>query len=296
MKHAKFAVILAIVAAALYALNVPFSGQFLQNVPPRMMAGLLYLGAGVGMGVLTLGRRLLRKPSRVPSLDRTDLPFTVMMILLDIAAPIFLMLGILHAPGATVSLLNNFEIVATSLIALLFFREKISPRLWLAIALVTVASVVLGLEGEGRVVFNRGSLYVIAACLCWGLENNCTRRLSNKNAEQIVLVKGIFSGLGSLIVAVLMKEGFPSLAIILGVMLLGFVSYGLSILCYIKAQSRLGAAKTAAFYAIAPFLGVGFCMFLGERPEGGFYVGLILMVVSTTLMIRDSLIGETQAK
>ncbi len=147
----------------------------------------------------------------------------------------------------------------------------------------------LSFEGQGAFVFNRGSLFVLGACLCWGMENNCTRMISNKSSVEIVVIKGIFSGLGSLSVALVIGEPFPPLPRLLWVMALGFVAYGLSIHFYIMAQKDLGAAKTSAYYSIAPFLGVVFSVvLLGERPGPQFYPALLIMVVSTYFMVKDT--------
>ena len=280
----------AILAAALYAVNVPLSKLLLEHVAPTMMAALLYLGAGLGLGLYqcvwgAMGKKAVQAP-----LTRKELPYTVGMVVLDIAAPILLMLGIERTTSATVSLLNNFEIVATSLIALVIFKEVLSRRLWAAIFLVTAASVILGYEGGSRFVFNTGSLLVLGACVCWGFENNCTKMLSGKSSVEIVTIKGCFSGAGSLAIALLSGERLPSPDFALAVLALGFVSYGLSINFYILAQKDLGAAKTSAYYSIAPFLGVAFSMLLlGERPGLQFYTALLIMVFSTWLMVRDSI-------
>ena len=162
--------------------------------------------------------------------------------------------------------------------------------LWGAIALVVAASVIVSFEGAGAFVFNEGSLFVLAASVCWGMENNCTNKISHKSAVEIVVIKGCFSGLGSLIIAFIIGEKLPAVKWMLPVLLLGFVAYGLSINFYIRAQNSLGAAKTSAFYSVAPFLGVAFSMLLlGERPGVQFYVGLLIMAVSTVLMIKDTL-------
>ena len=288
MKTKNRATALAILAAALYAINIPFSKMLLAHIGPTMMAALLYLGAGMGLLLygLATGER-----EKGEALTGTELPYTVGMILLDIAAPILLMLGLERTNSANASLLNNFEIVATSLIALLIFKEQLSGRLTLAIILVTLGSVALGFEGKGSFQFNLGSLLVLGACCCWGLENNCTRMLSSKSSIRITTIKGVFSGLGSLIVAVLLREEMPGILWIGATLLLGFVAYGLSINCYIKAQKDLGAAKTSAYYSVAPFLGVLFGMvFLKERPGIGFYLGLVLMVAATVLMIKDTIV------
>lgn len=289
MNKNKIAVIFAVLAAALYAINVPLSKILLNYVEPTMMAAFLYLGAGIGLIIYSFICKAAGKESIKEPLTIKELPYTIAMVVLDIAAPILLMYGILNTTSANVSLLNNFEIVATSLIALIFFKEIISKRLWLAIILVTIASIILGYEGTDSFIFNKGSLLVLGACICWGMENNCTKMLSSKSSVEIVTVKGCFSGLGSLIIAFIIGENLPALIWVFAVLILGFVAYGLSINFYILAQKDLGAAKTSAFYSIAPFLGVAFSLLiLGERPNIQFYTALLIMVISTILMVKDT--------
>ena len=285
MKKKTAATLFAVLAAALYAINIPLSKLLLQKVEPTMMAAFLYLGAGLGLFLYGM----FSSKKKAEPLSRKELPYTVGMIVLDIAAPILLMLGLERSNAANASLLNNFEIVATSLIAVFAFRELLSKRLIIAIVLVTLASVVLGFEGEGSFRFNTGSLFVLGACCCWGLENNCTRMLSSKSSVQITTIKGCCSGAGSLIIALILGEHFPAAYWILAVLVLGFVAYGLSINFYIKAQKDLGAAKTSAYYSIAPFLGVAFGVLLGERPGLQFYIGLGIMVIATVLMVKDTI-------
>lgn len=287
MKTKNIATFFAILAAALYAINVPLSKLLLQQVAPTMMAAFLYLGAGIGLFLYGL---VSRDREKQPPLTRKELPYTIAMVVLDIAAPILLMLGLERTNSANASLLNNFEIVATSLIAFFAFKEALSRRLLIAIVLVTAASVLLSFEGAGSFQFSGGSLLVLAASCCWGLENNCTRMLSTKSSVQITTIKGVFSGLGSLAIALCVREPIPGILWILAVVALGFVSYGLSIHFYIQAQKNLGAAKTSAWYSIAPFLGVAFGMILlGERSGPLFYLGLIIMVAATVLMVRDTI-------
>ena len=284
MTTRRTAITCAILAAALYAVNLPLSKLLLTAVSPTMMAAFLYLGAGIGLYLFT-GRKKVENP-----LTRAELPYTIGMIVLDIAAPILLMFGLKYTGSANASLLNNFEIVATSLIALLVFREVLSRRLWLAIVLVTLASILLSFEGGDAFCFNRGSLLVLGASVCWGFENNCTRMLSSKSSVQITTIKGIFSGLGSLIIALYIGEPVPGILWIAASLGLGFVAYGLSINFYIKAQKELGAAKTSAYYAIAPFLGVALSMLiLGERPAPTFYLGFVIMVIAAWFMVRDTI-------
>ena len=287
MKTRNSATALAILAAALYAINIPLSKILLQNVAPTMMAAFLYLGAGLGLWLLGL---LTGAKEKAEPLTKAELPYTLGMILLDIAAPILLMLGLQNCGSANASLRNNFEIVATSAIAFFLFREQLSRRLTLAVVLVTLASAILSFEGKGAFRFEAGSLLVLGAACCWGLENNCTRMLSSKSSVQITTIKGIGSGLGSLVVALVLGETIPGIVWILAALALGFVAYGLSINFYIKAQKDLGAAKTSAYYSVAPFLGVVFgVLILGERPGLQFFLGLLLMVVATVLLVRDTI-------
>jgi drug/metabolite transporter (DMT)-like permease len=287
MKTKHIATTFAILAAALYALNMPFSKLLLTQVGPTMMAAFLYLGAGIGLFFYGL---ITKDKEKAAPLTKAELPYTVGMIVLDIAAPVLLMFGLKMTSPANASLLNNFEIVATSLIAFFVFKEALSKRLTIAIGLVTIASITLSFEGEGSFRFNTGSLLVLGAACCWGLENNCTRMLSSKSSVQITTIKGIFSGLGSLIIALCISEKIPGILWILAALALGFVAYGLSINFYIQAQKNLGAAKTSAYYSIAPFLGVAFSFFLpGETVGMQFFVGLAIMVIATVLMVKDTI-------
>ena len=282
------AIFSAILAAALYALNAPASKLLLQNVLPSMMAALLYLGAGLGMLLMGLARKAAGRPSAEAHLTRKDLPYTIGMIVLDILAPIFLMIGISHTTAANASLLNNFEIVATSLIALFIFKEKISRRLWLAIGLIVLSSALLTVEDAGSLKFSVGSVFVLLASCCWGLENNCTRMLSQSDPQEIVIVKGLGSGAGALLVALLTGESFPAWGYVPFALLLGFVAYGLSIYFYVYAQRYLGAARTSAYYAIAPFIGVLMSLAIfREMPGMIFFAALAVMIVATVLVTKD---------
>lgn len=281
--------LLAILAAALYALNMPFSKLLLAEAPPLTLSAFLYIGAGLGMLLLRLfGNQ--SKSLKISPIEHEERPFIVGMILLDILAPALLMFGLRSAEAANASLLNNFEIVATSLVALIIFKERISPKLWIAIVLVTVSSILLSLDTNATFRFSTGSLLVLAASLAWGLENNFTRRLSNRSSSDIVIIKGLGSGLGSLLLAIATRESLPQLWLIPLILLLGFVAYGLSIYFYVKAQKDLGAAKTSAYYAFAPFIGVAFSLILfPDKPNLSFWLGLILMGVATWFLITDSI-------
>lgn len=290
MRTRNIAILYAILAAALYAINIPLSKLLLNRAGATITAAFLYLGAGIGLLIYAQFEKLGKKSKKQEHLTKKELPYTAAMVVLDIIAPILLIFGIARTNSANVSLLNNFEIVATSIIALAVFKEAISPKLWLAILMVTIASAILSFEGTGAFTLNEGSLFVLGACVCWGFENNCTKMISNKSSTEIVVIKGCFSGMGSLIIALLSGESIPEAKWIFAILFLGFVAYGLSIKFYIMAQQHLGAAKTSAFYSIAPFLGVAFGMvLLGERPAIQFYIAMMIMIASTALMIKDTI-------
>lgn len=278
MTNNKKAIFYAVLAAALYAINAPISKLLLTEIPSTMMAGLLYLGAGVGMYCM---EKLKKNKEELP-LTKRELPYTILMVILDIAAPIFLMIGLTKCSAANASLLNNFEIVATSLIALFIFKESISKRLWIAIVLVTLSSILLSFEDMSSLAFSWGSLLVLLACICWGFENNCTRMLSSKNPAQIVIIKGFGSGLGSLVLSLIIGECYFHIGYTVLALLLGFIAYGLSIYFYIYAQRYLGAAKTSTYYAISPFIGAGLSLIVfKEVPTIIFLIALSIMAIGT---------------
>ena len=280
------AIFLALAAALCYSINIPLSKLLLENAGSCMTAGFLYLGAGISIGMLSL----LKGGKKKAKLTRKDLPYTIGMVVLDIAAPIFLMLGLRGASASLATLINNFEIVATSLIAAVFFRERITGRGWASIALITLSTVVLSLSGSGDWRVSPPLLLVLLATVCWGLENNCTRMISSKDTGEIVTIKGLFSGTGSVIVAILTGESFPEVKYIILTLLLGSVAYGLSIFLYIKAQNIIGAASTSSFYAVNPFLGslLSFVI-LREAITPNYVTALIIMIAGTSLMVRDTL-------
>lgn len=278
----------AILAAALYAINAPFSKILLEFMPPTLMAGFLYVGAGIGMIFIALMRKIKKYEAKELKLTKSELPYTIAMIVLDIAAPICLLFGLNSTTAANASLLNNFEIVATAIIALMVFKEKISTRLWFGIFFVTLSCGILSFEDVSSLRFSYGSLFVLLATICWGFENNCTRKISSKDPLQIVLLKGIFSGIGSLIIGLFIGERIEALWSTVAVLCVGFVVYGLSIYFYVYAQRLLGAARTSAYYAVAPFIAAILSLIIfREIPDVTYFVALVLMIVGAWLSSQD---------
>ncbi len=278
-------IIFAILAAALYGINSPLSKLLLAEISPTLMAALLYFGAGIGMLVIWL----IKKPGNgIEHLEKKQWPYILGMVVLDIIAPICLMIGLQKTTAANASLLNNFEIVATALISMVFFKEVLSKRLWVAIAVISAASFLLSFEDLSALKFSLGSLFVLLAAVSWGLENNCTRVLSKKDPFEIVIIKGLASGAGALVVALIVGIGPIEISYMLWALLLGFVAYGLSIFFYVRAQRDLGAAKTSAFYAFAPFIGAGLSFLIFRNsPTIVYIIALVLMIIGAYLVATD---------
>ena len=176
-------------------------------------------------------------------------------------------------------------------LALFLFKEAVTKRLWGAIGLITASSILLSFEGSESFRFSLGSLFVLLATVCWGFENNCTRNISSKSTYEIVIIKGLCCGIGSLLIAVIKGEQMPALRYIAFALILGYVAYGLSIFLYVRAQRILGAAKTSAYYAVAPFIGAFLSfLILHEKLTGTYLLALAIMLAGTALVVTDTMI------
>ena len=277
----------------MYALCSPVSKVLLTTIPPMMMASLLYLGTGVGM---ILVRALMRVTHTLtqPQLEKKELRWFFAIIPLGIFSTLMLTFGINHTTAANASLLNNFEIVATAVIALCLFREAISKRLWIAIALITVASLILSFEDMSSLSFSVGSIFVLLSCVGWGFENNCTKQISGKDPLEIVTIKGCCSGTLTMIIALVSGERLPVASAmviwsVLAALALGFVSFGLSNFFYIYAQRLMGAAKTSTYYAVSPFIGTALSFVIFRQvPTVAFIVALVIMLAGAFLAAKDN--------
>lgn len=279
---------MALLAAACYAVNAPFSKILLGHIPSTLMAGFLYIGAGAAMVVISLLQNTATIRTDEKKLGKAELPYVIMMVALDIAAPIFYLIGLKTATAANASLLTNFETVATAIIALIFFKERISLRLWAGIAFFTFSSILLSVEDLSALRFSMGSLFVVLAYCCWGIENNFTRKLSSKDPSQIVLIKGFGSGIGSLMIGLVLGERIGTMWPVFATIALGSVSFGLSSYLYVYAQRYLGASRTSAYYSAAPFIGavLSFVVFM-ELPGLQYLVAFAMMIIGAFLSSSD---------
>ena len=290
MQNRTYAVVQALVAALLFGASAPFAKLLLGQIEPVLLAALLYLGSGIG---LLCVRPLLRKQSRTTGAEaqiaKPDLVWLAGAILAGgVAAPIVLLFSLKNTPAATAALLLNFEGVATTALALLVFREEVGRRALWSVALITISSVLLSIDPAAGWGLSLGALGVLAACVLWGIDNNLTRNVSAKDPLMIVTIKGLAAGTVSFVLAAGLGNHLPTLGIVLGAMLLGCLSYGLSIVLFIRAMRGLGAARTSAWFGTSPLAGVILSLVLFQQlPNWLFWIALSLMLIAALMLLNE---------
>jgi drug/metabolite transporter (DMT)-like permease len=279
----------ALLAAIFFGASAPFAKLLLgNNITPVYLAAFLYLGSGTGTFLIGLTLRTLAGEAEA-AVKPPDIKWLAGAIISGgILAPILLMVSLQHTPASTASLLLNFEGVGTTLIALLFFKEAFSRRAWTAIIIITVASIFLSTNFNQGFGISIGALGIVLACMLWGADNNFTRNISGKNPLAIVAWKGLVAGSSSFFLALVLGNQLPSLKIIFSTLILGFISYGLSTMLFIRSMRGLGAARTSALYGTAPLAGVVLSIFIfGEFPSFLFIIAAILMIGGALLLVNE---------
>jgi drug/metabolite transporter (DMT)-like permease len=256
---------LALASAFLFGLSAPLSKLLLGSVDPQWLAGLLYLGAGIGLAAVRLGRAWLGAPAPEAPLRGSDAPGLAATVLVGgIAGPLLLMLGLVQTPASSGSLLLNLEGLATMGIAWLVFRENVDRRLLLGAAAILLGAIVLSWQGQG-VRLGAGAGLIAAACLAWGVDNNLTRKLSSADPVLIAMIKGLAAGGVNVSVAVLRGATLPPVETIGAAALVGFFGIGVSLVLFVLALRHLGTARTGAYFSLAPFIGALVAvLFLGD--------------------------------
>lgn len=279
----------ALTAAIFFGASAPLSKLLLGDVSPIFLAAFLYLGSGIGISLTKLGQRISAKETEA-GIKRADIKWLAGAILSGgILAPIILMISLQNTPASTASLLLNFEGVGTTVLALLFFKESISRRAWTAILVITLASIFLSTNFNEGFGISFGALGIILACFLWGLDNNFTRNISGKDPRAIVAWKGLIAGTFSFFLAFFLGNSIPSIKSIFYILILGFLSYGLSTMLFIRSMRGLGAARTSALYGTAPLVGVFLSIIIfNELPSFFFIVATILMIGGAWLLINEN--------
>jgi len=278
----------AILAALLFGISAPLAKLMLERTAPVTLAGLLYLGSGLAAGFVLLLRG--KQHQAEAPLEHREIPWLAGAVVAGgILAPILLMKGLAGTPASTAALLLNFESASTTVLAAIFFREAVGRRVWLSVAIITAASILLTWNANSGWGFSWPALAILAACLLWGLDNNLTRHVSSRDPLTIVAIKGLGAGIFSLSFGRVLGEGMPTWSSALTAMLLGVVCYGLSIVLFILALRDLGASRTGALFASAPFLGAILSIPLFSEIPGSqtLWAGLLLLIGTVVLLRED---------
>jgi drug/metabolite transporter (DMT)-like permease len=285
--NARAAIAAALCAALLFGASTPLAKLLAGRVSPVMLAGLLYLGSGVGLSLI----RVLRdRGFASANLSAQQWPWLLGAIVCGgVLAPILLIAGLTRLPAASVALLLNLEAVFTALLAWVVFRENAGRRVILGMMLIVAGGVTLcGVAGAAAHQALSAVLAIAAACLCWGLDNNLTRKISGGDALFIAAVKGLAAGTTNLLLALLLGAHLPSAAVIGAAMGVGLVGYGLSLVLYVLALRGLGSARTGAYFSTAPFLGAAIAIVLFESAVPAvFWLSAALMAAGVWLHLTE---------
>jgi drug/metabolite transporter (DMT)-like permease len=279
---------LALGAAVLFGITAPVAKLLVGAVEPQMLAGLLYLGAGAGLAGVHFGRGALSMPAPEPSLGRADIPWLAAVLLFGgMLGPLFLMLGVARTNASSASLLLNLEGLATMAIAWIVFRENVDRRLAMGAFAILAGAAALSWR-DGGLSADRGALFIAAACLAWGIDNNLTRKLSAADPVVIAMIKGLAAGAVNAGIALARGVALPAPAVMLAAALLGFLAIGVSLVLFIRALRYLGAARTGAYFSLAPFIGtVVAILALREPVSGTLLVAGILMGIGLWLHLAE---------
>jgi drug/metabolite transporter (DMT)-like permease len=280
----------ALAAALLFGASTPVAKLLVGSIQPLLLAGLLYLGSGIGLGVLLLVRAVRRPAADEGSMriPRSELPWLAGAILSGgVLGPAFLLGGLVRTSGAAASLLLNLEGVLTALLAWIAFQEHTDRRIVLGMAAIVAGGVLLAWEPAGATV-SSGALLIAAACLCWAIDNNLTRKVSSHDAMLLACLKGAMAGVCNTVLAVAMGAEFPAGPQVAISLLVGFLGYGLSLTLFVIGLRTLGTARTGAYFSIAPLFGVVLSLAIWpELPGPLFWSAAALMAFGLWLHLRE---------
>lgn len=280
-------VLAALAAAVLFGASTPLAKALIGGVSPILLAGLLYMGSGIGLWMVRIARDRGFIAAR---LARSEWPWFAAAILAGgIAGPILLMFGLSRASAADVSLLLNLEAVFTAVLAWIVFRENADRRIVLGMALIVGGGVVLSWSGTGATRASlQATLAVAGACLCWAIDNNLTRKVSASDPLFIAATKGLVAGIANLVLALLSGASLPSRLLAGEAMGVGFAGYGVSLALFVLALRGLGAARTGAYFSTAPFIGATLAIVaLHEPAAGAFWIAAALMAAGVWLHLTE---------
>lgn len=276
----------ALTAALVFGASTPFAKRLGAGVNPVVVAGLLYLGSGLGLGASLLARPSAGREARLRRAD--GLPLAGVLLFGGLLAPVLLLVGLRTTPSATASLLLNLEAVFTALGAWFLLREHADRRIVMGMLVIVAGGVLLSFQSNGGFGVTVGSVAIAGACLCWGIDNVVTRPLSIRDPRQIAAAKGLAAGSVNVAMGLLIGGTLPSVGRIVATMVTGLVGYGLSLVLYVRAVRSLGTARTGAYYAAAPFIGAGIGLVWLREPVGRLFLpALGLMAVGLAIHLTE---------
>jgi drug/metabolite transporter (DMT)-like permease len=247
--------VFALAAALLFGASTPFAKLFLRESGPMVLAGLLYAGSGIGLGVLC-AFRWRRSLESLRNFRRSEMISLAGSIFFGgVLGPVLLMAGLQQISGSTASLLLNLESAFTVLIACLFFHEHYGRRLVLGFVLILVGSLILSWSGQDFSIATVGVMSVAGACACWAIDNNLAKKVKSLEASLFACMKGIVAAIANISLATVLHQRFPAPATMVAILTIGFAGYGLSLVLFILSLRKLGAARTSAYFSTAPFVG-----------------------------------------
>lgn len=278
----------AMTAAALFGASAPIAKALLHDAPPQLLAGLLYAGSGVGLAVVSLARRR-RAQTNEARLTPHDAPWLIAAIVFGgVIGPVLLMLGLARTPASSASLLLNLEAVFTATFAWVVFRENVDRRIALGMLAIIAGGVALSWEGRAELGGVIGPLAVAGACFCWAIDNNLTQKVSGSDPVRIAMLKGLTAGAINVGIASSVGATWPALTIIAAALVVGFLSYGVSLVLFVLALRHLGTARTGAYFSLAPFVGAVLAI-IGwhERPTISLGIGAACMALGVWLHLSE---------
>src|SRR4051812_23831407 len=283
------AILYALLSAALFGASTPLAKLLLGAVPPLYLAAILYLGSGVGLLAWLGLRRALSSADQPATLRGTDYLWLAAAIASGgIIAPVLLVFGLGRADAATASLLLNLEAVLTAVIAWVAFRENVDRRVFLGMMAIVAGGVLLAWHEAPRAGTLVGPALIAAACLAWALDNNLTRRVSGGDAATIACLKGLIAGSVNMALALHLGAALPPISATAAAGVLGFLGYGVSLVLFIVALRHLGAARTGAYFSVAPFFGAALALVLmDEQTTVFFWIAASLMALGVWLHTRE---------
>ena len=257
---------LALGSAVLFGASAPLSKLLIGSIDPWLLAGILYFGAGAGLAVVHWGRPLIGLPTVEARLRKSDLPWLAAVTVFGgMLGPLLLLFGLSHTSAASGSLLLNLEGLATMAIAWIVFHENVDKRLMFGAMAILAGALVLSWDGQAFRL-DYGGLLIVAACLCWGIDNNLTRKLSSADPVQIAMIKGVVAGCVNVALAMSLGASLPSFGLASAGAIVGFLGIGVSLVMFMLGLRHLGAARTGAYFSLAPFIGAVLALVL--FPEG----------------------------